>query len=148
MGNNRKPDYKELYPGISDEVVSFLKKSDRKMEYQEYDLKRESFVFDREWQNFRFLPSREDSLDRLMENNVQFKDEHMNTEEMVVHYIMIEKMRCCLNFLAKDDRKLIEEIYFNNYSERELAKLTEISQSAIHKRKVKILGLLKELMEK
>lgn len=148
MANYKKPDYKNLYPDISNEIVSFLKKSDRKMEYQEYDLKRERFVYDYRQQKAVFIPSREDSLERLMENYVQFEDKNENPENLVVYCIMVEKMHHCLGLLAEEEFKLIEALYFNDYSERDMANLLHISQTAIHKRKVKILDKLKKLMEK
>ena len=38
-----RPDYGKLYPGVelNEAVLDVLKKSDRKMEYMEYDLKAE-----------------------------------------------------------------------------------------------------------
>lgn len=35
----RKTNYREKYPCLSDEIIEVLVKSDRKMEYQQYDLK-------------------------------------------------------------------------------------------------------------
>jgi len=38
--------YRRKYPGVSDEIIDVLKKSDRKMEYQEYDLKVDQYKVD------------------------------------------------------------------------------------------------------
>ena len=35
----RIPDYKKIYPEASDEVIAVLRHTERKMQYQEYDLK-------------------------------------------------------------------------------------------------------------
>jgi hypothetical protein len=35
----RKTDYRQKYPALSDEIIEVLVKSDRKIEYQQYDLK-------------------------------------------------------------------------------------------------------------
>lgn len=83
-----------------------------------------------------------------MENYVQFEDKNENLENLVVYCIMVEKMHHCLGLLAEEEFKLIEALYFNDYSERDMANLLHISQTAIHKRKVKILDKLKKLMEK
>ena len=62
------PNYKELYPGIQNrpEILDTLKKSDRKMEYMEVDLKRGTFIYDGEKQIAKFIPSREDSYDQMI----------------------------------------------------------------------------------
>ena len=54
------PNYKELYPGIQNrpEILDTLKKSDRKMEYMEVDLKRGTFIYDGEKQIAKFIPIR------------------------------------------------------------------------------------------
>ena len=63
------PDYGSLYPEIQarPDVLSVLKKSDRKMEYMEVDIKQERFSYDPEGKVADLLPGREDSYDRLME---------------------------------------------------------------------------------
>ena len=40
---DKRTDYRKKYPGLSDEIVKTLEQSDRKMEYQQYDLKAERF---------------------------------------------------------------------------------------------------------
>ena len=50
---NRLPNFRELYPEADEAVLEVLKKSERKMQYQEYDLKAEQTVTDesgRTWQ--------------------------------------------------------------------------------------------------
>ena len=78
--------YAVLYPGveITDEVLAALKESDRKMKYAEYDLKCERFIMDEEKGAAFFLPSREDSLERLMEENRQFRNDSALPEEVVI----------------------------------------------------------------
>ena len=43
----RIPDFKKMYPEASEEVIAVLKTTERKMQYQEYDLKNEQTVIDR-----------------------------------------------------------------------------------------------------
>jgi hypothetical protein len=51
MSNERRiPDYRRMYPTASEEVIAVLKQSERKLQYQEYDLKVEKFVLDEEKQ--------------------------------------------------------------------------------------------------
>lgn len=70
--------YEKLYPGIEipPEVLSVLRKGDRKEEYQEVDLKQERFVYDPETKTAYFIPGREDSYERLIEDEKrQFSNE-------------------------------------------------------------------------
>ena len=59
------PDYQKLYPGVDldAEVMRVLMQSDRKMRYLEVDIKRGKYLQD----SAVFVPTREDSLDRLQD---------------------------------------------------------------------------------
>ena len=62
---------------VTDEVYDAYMKGDRKMRYFESDLKTERFLMDENGQIRQVIPSREDSLDRLMDDNAeQFADRH------------------------------------------------------------------------
>ena len=61
---------------VTDEVYRAYMQGDRKMRYFENDLKTERFVLGKEGQVVQIIPSREDSLDRLVDENArQFSDE-------------------------------------------------------------------------
>ena len=77
------PDFRKLYPEASEEVIAVLRMTERKMQYQEYDLKTERTVIDQKTQTVRIIPSREDSYERLLEQEVQFEGENQ-TEESVI----------------------------------------------------------------
>ena len=68
-------------------------------------------------------------------------------DEQVVQKIMTDKLKSALPLLAEDEQKLIREIFYENLSERSLAEKYNVSQVAIHKRKVKILEKLKRIMK-
>lgn len=63
----RIPDYKKLYPDASEEVIAVLRSTERKMQYQEYDLKREQTIVNRNDRTGTVIPGREDSYERLLE---------------------------------------------------------------------------------
>jgi DNA-directed RNA polymerase specialized sigma24 family protein len=143
----KRMNYREKYPGLSDEVIDVLEKSDRKMEYQQYDLKVERYRIDCTKGTVAFFPSREDSLDRLLEGKRQFADDTEVVEDTAVKTVMIEHMLDCLKLLAPEEQKLINELFFRGKSERRLSAETGIPYMTIHDRKVKILRKLKKLME-
>ena len=75
--NTYYPDYEKMYPGvkITPEVLAALRASDRQMRRFESELKTERFEADNEKQVARFIPSREDSYERLVEEDrLQFAD--------------------------------------------------------------------------
>lgn len=144
----RKTNYREKYPGLSDEIIEVLVKSERKMEYQQYDLKVERYRIDYAKGTVTYIPSREDSFDRLLEENKQFASDAESVEDTAVKSVMLEKMLNCLKFLSMEEQELITELFFNGKSERRLSSETGIPYMTIHDRKTRILGKLKKLMEK
>jgi len=144
----RKMNYREKYPGLSDEIIEVLEKSDRKMEYQQYDIKVERCRIDYASGTVTYLPSREDSYDRLLEENRQFAADGESVDNAAIKAVMIEKMLTCLKRLTSKEQELIVELFFKNKSERQLSSETGIPFMTIHDRKIKILGKLKKLMEK
>ena len=144
------PDYKKLYPGIeiSPEILEVLEKSDRKMEYMEVDLKTETFVYDADRRIARFLPSREDSYDRLLGEDQQFATSEDSVEMVTLRKTQIQRLRQILPLLEPEEAALINTLYFENVSERQLAKQSGVPLMTINCRKQKILGKLLKMMEK
>ncbi len=144
----KKTNYREKYPGLSNEIIEVLEKSDRKMEYQQYDIKVERCRIDYASRTVTYLPSREDSYDRLLEENRQFAIDGEGVDDTAIKAVMIEKMLVCLSQLTPEEQDLITDLFFKGKSEHQLSKETGIPQRTIHDRKIKILEKLKKLMEK
>lgn len=70
----RIPDYKKMYPEAGEEVIAVLRTTERKMQYQEYDLKTEQTVINQEDQTITTIPSREDSLERLADQECSLQE--------------------------------------------------------------------------
>ena len=132
---------------VTDEVYDAYMKGDSKMRYFESDLKAERLLMDESGQIKQVIPSREDSLDRLMDDNAeQFADWHESVEDMVLRRISIERLYKALDTLTEKERKLIEALFFEEMTERAVALSLGISQPAVHKQKNKILKKLKPQM--
>ena len=86
------PDFRKLYPEASEEVIAVLRMTERKMQYQEYDLKTERTVIDQKTQTVRIIPSREDSYERLLEQEVQFEGENQTEESVIRNMLHIAKL--------------------------------------------------------
>ena len=142
------PDYRALYPGlpIPPKVLSDLKKSDRKMEYIEHDLKHSRVRRGADGEIISVTPPREDSLERMLEANNQFAVPAPSPEELFMATEEVSVLHQCLDTLAPDDRALIEALFYDGFSEKEYGKTIDLSQTGVSWRKRKILCGLKKLL--
>ena len=144
----RLPDFRKMYPEASKEVIEVLKETERKMQYQEYDLKAEQTIIDREAQQIQVIPSREDSYERLLEEHNLPADEQTDIETIVLSKMMRQQLHEAIRSLQEEERYLIIQLFYAERSERELAAELGLSQKAINKRRHKILEKLKKFLEK
>ena len=94
------------YVEVMDEVYVAYTQSDRKMRYFENDLKTERFVLGKEGQVVKVIPSREDSLDRLMDENAQqFPGDEESVENTVLHKLEVDKLHTALAMLTPEDKR-------------------------------------------
>ncbi|MEQ3170104.1 sigma-70 family RNA polymerase sigma factor [Dysosmobacter welbionis] len=143
----RIPDFGKMYPEASEEVIAVLRTTERKMQYQEYDLKTEHTVVDQESQSVCVIPSREDSYERLLEQNMQFPEDADSVEDIAIRSLQVEQLHRAIALLSDDDRTLIQQLFFECRTERDLATEYSLSQKGINKRKQRILEQLRELMK-
>ena len=133
---------------VTDEVYRAYMQGDRKMRYFENDLKTERFVLGKEGQVVQIIPSREDSLDRLVDENAQqFAAAAESVEDVVIRKLVVDKLHTALIQLTKEERDFICALFFDEKTESEVAKGLGVSQQAVHKRKNRILKKLKNFFE-
>ena len=144
----RIPDYKKMYPEAKEEVINLLRTTERKMQYQEYDLKTEQTVINQKDQTITTIPSREDSLERLADQELQFAGESESVEETVLRRLRYEQLHKAISLLSDDERELVDRLFFQGQTEREAAAEMGIYRNAVHKRKNRILEKLKNFLEK
>ena len=89
---NKIPDFGKIYPQASEEVIKVLYQTERKIHYQEYDLKAGNYKISREEEKVTYIPSREDSLKRLLEADYQFTKEQLSVEDEAIRSMMYEKL--------------------------------------------------------
>ena len=144
----RLPDFRKMYPEASEEVIEVLKETERKMQYQEYDLKAEQTIINQEAQEIRVMPSREDSYERLLEEHNLPADGQADVETIVLRKILQKQIHEAIRNLEEEEQYLIIQLFFMDRSEREPAEELGSSQKAVNKRRHKILGKLKKFLEK
>ncbi len=94
------------------------------------------------------VPSREDSYERLQEMAVQFPEEDDGVEDQILQKLEFERLHKAILTLSKEEQWLIHEVYFENQTEREVAKQMSVYHNAVHKQKKRILEKLKKILEK
>lgn len=129
---------------VNREIYEYITKSDRKIKYAEEDRKQERYFIDCENERISVKPSREDSLDRLMELGMDFPDSTIDLYESVTQKIMLEQ---ALSKLDDEERNLIIQLFYFDRTEREVAAEIGVSQVYVHKLKEKILCKLYELLK-
>lgn len=96
-----------------------------------------------------FIPSREDSLERMQEEDkAEFVLTAPSPEDEAVHSDELGRLRKALEMLKPEEYELIYALFFEGMTEREYAKRIGSAPMTIHNRKVRIQGKLKKLMEK
>lgn len=93
----------------------------------------------------------ERSLERFSEDGInieyQYAISQPSLEDQFLHEQMMEKMAAALDTLSESERILIDELFFNGKSERQLAVQIGIPRMTLCSRKKKILGKLKKYLE-
>jgi len=151
----RRPNYSELYPGvvIPGEVLQFLKQSDRRMEYLEYEIKRDRHARCKDGKRAKdsngqpvALPELEVSLEKLMEEDWKFPANAISPEDEAIARIELDEVNRRLSLLCQRERELIGALFFSHggkgMSDREYEKQSGIPRKTIAYRKAKILAKL------
>ncbi len=117
----RLPDFRKMYPEASEEIIEVLRETERKMQYQEYDLKAEQIIIDQENQQIRTVKSREDSYERLLEEHNLPVDGQADVESIVLNKMVREQLHEAIRKLEEEEQYLILQLFFQDRSERDMA---------------------------
>ena len=74
-------------------------------------------------------------------------DEAVDVAETVVRAVMADRLKAALPLLSDSEQTLIQAIFFEELSEREVGLRLGVTQSVVNKRKAKILAKLRKIME-
>ena len=88
---------------------------------------------------------REVSLEK-MDDVYTLSDEKL-VEQIVEDKLLLEMLLKALETLTEDERFLIDEIYFHEKTERETAKILNMSHQTVHSKKNKIIKKLKKILK-
>ena len=86
------------------------------------------------------------SLEAFADAGFEIPSGEALVDEIVEDKLVLDMLSKALSELTEEERVLIDELFFNDKSEREIAREIGVSQPAIHKRRNRILEKLKKLM--
>ena len=128
---------------VNEEVYRVYKLFERKEEYFTYDLKTERF----NKKTASFLPSREDSYERLLETNHQFVVQEASIQEKIEKNLDAKILKEALSCLNLEEQRLINLLFYQEKTEQEVGILLSISQQAVNKRKKAVLIKLRNFLK-
>ena len=114
--------------------------------YRAYHKEREA----ERYQN-KLIRQNELSLERFREDGVNIDYLIVRVQpdivDRLIHQEQLEALWIALKALPEDERSLIDEIFFNEKSESQVAKSIGVNQSTVSRRLSKILSRLKNFIE-
>ena len=128
---------------VSEDIYNEYYKMKRRERYMERDIKTGRIDVDNENNKVTFIPSKEDSVERLMEQGSDFA-EQTSAEDIICDKAMLLILNTAMVELDKEERELIKEKYWRNKSFREISKSENMSHTAVRKRHDKIIEKLKK----
>lgn len=131
--NKYYPNYEQIYSGvdIQPEVMRVLRSSDRKMRYMERGLKTEQIVEDPKTHALTVLPQREDSLERMVEEERRQFVSDDNLEEEILLRDDIRMLRKAIHKLKQDYRRVLYYRYWKDLTQAEVAKQLSMTQQGV-----------------
>lgn len=128
---------------VTEEVYKAYYQMDRHARYLEKDVKVGSSKIDPITGEVKYISSKEDSIERLYEQGVDFKDEQ-SVEDLVCDNAMLFLLNKAKEILDEEELKLINAVYEEELTYRQVGEVFNISHVAIQKRHNKIVGKLKK----
>ncbi len=106
----------------------------------------------RRWRYLQKLDARKQllSLDGFTDsegNPLDFIADEAGHCETVVNAVMVDRLKAALPLLSDSEQELIQAIFFDGLSEREVGARLGITQSVVNKRKARILRKLRKIIE-
>jgi len=128
---------------VSDEIYKEYYKMKRRERYMEQDIKVGSSIVDPETGRVTYKPSKEDSIQRLMDVGQDFADDEV-LEDVVVDKAMLLILQEAMKELNRQEQELINDLFYKELTVRAAADKRNVSHVAVMKRRDKILAKLRK----
>lgn len=129
---------------VSSEVYYEYYRGERKEKYFMEDLKRGRVSVDPDTGKEVFIPSREDSYERLLDADRSFAVSGETLDEQVVRSVLLEQ---ALGKLPEEEQALVRELYYLEKTEREVSAALHIAKTTLRRRRDRVLEKLRKLLE-
>ena len=144
IGTDRNPEYADRYFLPLHGCLMEVPFEDYKKEYQ--NRRRSKYIQEEARLNGEVSYHALENEDRNGEEIL--RDLYTDVENEAIMHIMCGMLRKALKKLTETELDLIEALYYHGQTERQYAKAHGILHNAVHKRKMRILGKLKKIIEK
>lgn len=128
---------------VSDELYKEYYKMKRRERYLEEDVKVGSSKFDPETGKITYNLSKEDSIERLMDNGQDFAEDK-SVEDIVVDKAMLLILREAMKELDRKEAELIKDLFYKQMTVRAAADKRNVSHVTVMKRRDEILKKLRK----
>lgn len=142
-----KKDYRIQGQKVTEEFYKEYYQMDRRRRYLEEDIKVGRIDIDPKTGRPEFIPSKEDSYERLTDEGLQFKD-GQSVEDIVCDKATLLILQEALKELDKEEKEIITGLYYENLTTRETGKRIRKSHVTVGKKHKKILEKLKKYFNK
>jgi RNA polymerase sigma factor (sigma-70 family) len=128
---------------VTEEVYEAYYKMDRHARYLENDVKVGSSKIDQITGKVKYQPSKEDSIERLMDKGTDFADEK-SVEDIVCDKAMLFILQKAMQELEGEELEIIDALYYKNLTTREAGDRINKSHVTVGKKHKKVLDKLKK----
>ena len=131
---------------VTEEIYREYKRAENKEQYFMRRLKKGRYVVEREKGDVLYLPSRETSLEQLIEAVRDIPAPGGTAEDMALKFYQLEKLREALDSLSDMERELIRELFYEGKTEREVCVDLGMAKTTLHRRKSDVLEKLRKIL--
>ncbi len=129
---------------VSDEIYAVCQQYAEKEDYLTRRLKEESFVYDPEKRVAMFLPSREDSYERLIEAGEEFACDQSSVEERAIASVLAENL---MRRMTDEEKAIIIQSYVCGKSDQEAADHLGIHKEAYKSRRQAVIAKCRKFFD-
>ena len=129
---------------VSNEIYAACQKYAEKEDYLTRRLKEERFIYDPEKQIATFLPSREDSYERLIEAGEEFACDQSSVEERAIASILAENL---MRRMTDEEKAIVIQSYVCGKSDQEAADYLGIHKEAYKSRRQAVIAKCRKFFD-
>lgn len=133
---------------VSKEVYQEYKRAEEKEQYFMKRLKKGQFIIDLDKQTVDYIPSREQSYEKMLELHNEFPSSEISVENAVLKEYLLEKLAAALHTLTDEEMILLHELFYLEKSEREVCAALNMAKTTLHHQKKRILEKLRKEIDK